>query len=113
MLVNARFCEAMLTSRCLCFYSSNLTSIVVVTVVMSTIQEAEGEDAAAEAVQAAGLKLYGRWQTDAWQPPVAEGGLVPKNEHGNVLCPPFAASLPKVRSVVVLWFADDAYREAS
>lgn len=40
------------------------------------------------------INLYGRWQTIPWVPPVAEGGVVPKNERGNVECPPLASSLP-------------------
>lgn len=42
-------------------------------------------------------RLYGRWQTAPWVPPTAEGGQVPKNERGNVLCPPLAFSLPTAR----------------
>ena len=42
-------------------------------------------------------KLYGDWQTDEWIPPKAEHGIVPKNERGNVLCPPLAYALPLVR----------------
>ena len=41
-------------------------------------------------------KLYGNWQTEEWIPPKAENGKVPKNEHGNVLCPPLAYALPRV-----------------
>lgn len=41
-------------------------------------------------------KLYGQWQTRPWAAPVAAGGLVPKNERGNVHAPPFAAALPVV-----------------
>ena len=41
-------------------------------------------------------KLYGDWQTDEWIPPKAEHGIVPKNERGNVLCPPLAYALPQV-----------------
>ncbi len=41
-------------------------------------------------------KLYGDWQTDEWIPPKAEHGIVPKNERGNVLCPPLAYALPLV-----------------
>lgn len=39
-------------------------------------------------------RLYGLWQTEEWEVPVAMDGLVPKNEHGNVHCPPLASSLP-------------------
>ncbi|GAU93568.1 hypothetical protein RvY_05493-2 [Ramazzottius varieornatus] len=28
--------------------------------------------------------LFGRWQTEDYTPPVAENGIVPRNEHGNV-----------------------------
>ena len=41
-------------------------------------------------------KLYGDWQTEEWILPKAENGRVPKNEHGNVLCPPLAFALPRV-----------------
>ena len=41
-------------------------------------------------------KLYGDWQTEEWIPPKAENGKVPKNERGNVLCPPLAYALPRV-----------------
>ncbi len=43
-------------------------------------------------------KLYGHWQTVEWIPPQAKDGVVPKNERGNVLCPPLAHALPLVRS---------------
>ncbi|KAK9858829.1 hypothetical protein WJX84_000716 [Apatococcus fuscideae] len=39
-------------------------------------------------------KLYGQWQTRVWAAPIASGGLVPKNERGNVHAPPFASALP-------------------
>lgn len=29
-------------------------------------------------------ELFGRWQTEEYDPPCAEDGIVPKNEHGNV-----------------------------
>ena len=38
--------------------------------------------------------LYGLWQTEAWMPPAAKDGVVPKNERGNVEVPPFAKALP-------------------
>lgn len=38
--------------------------------------------------------LYGVWQTDPWTAPRAEGGRVPRNERGNVECPPLVAALP-------------------
>lgn len=41
-------------------------------------------------------KMYGLWQTQAWVAPTAVGGVVPKNDRGNVHCPPFASELPKV-----------------
>lgn len=43
-----------------------------------------------------GTQLYGRWQTVEWVPPQAQNGTVPKNERGNVLCPPLAHALPLV-----------------
>ena len=39
-------------------------------------------------------RLYGEWQTAAWAPPAARGGVVPKNERGNVNVPPYAQALP-------------------
>lgn len=41
-------------------------------------------------------KMYGRWQTRQWEVPTAVGGIVPKNDRGNVHCPPLASELPKV-----------------
>ena len=41
-------------------------------------------------------KMYGSWQTQAWEARTAVGRVVPKNDRGNVHCPPFAAELPKV-----------------
>jgi hypothetical protein len=46
--------------------------------------------------------LYGLWQTEAWEPPPAVDGKVPRNEHGNVEVPPFAKSLPKGETCAVL-----------
>ena len=42
-----------------------------------------------------GVPLFGAWQTEAWKPEVAKDGKVPKNEYGNVLCPPFVPSVPE------------------
>lgn len=47
-------------------------------------------------------KLYGHWQTVEWIPPQAKDGIVPKNERGNVLCPPLAHALPLVISCTLL-----------
>jgi|AntAceMinimDraft_5_1070358.scaffolds.fasta_scaffold11248_2 xeroderma pigmentosum group C-complementing protein len=30
------------------------------------------------------IAVYGEWQTELWSPPAAVGGIVPKNERGNV-----------------------------
>ncbi|EFJ49372.1 hypothetical protein VOLCADRAFT_89729 [Volvox carteri f. nagariensis] len=60
--------------------------------------EAAGEGSAAAGAADGGgptINLYGRWQTDPWVPPVAEGGIVPKNERGNVECPPLVPELPR------------------
>lgn len=61
----------------------------------------EEEDAfkqgSASASAAKETRLYGRWQTVDWIPPQAKHGIVPKNERGNVLCPPLAHALPLVR----------------
>lgn len=40
------------------------------------------------------MELYGPWQTRAWAPPAAQNGIVPRNDHGNVEVPPFAAAVP-------------------
>ena len=37
-------------------------------------------------------RLYGNWQTDLV---VVEGGVIPRNSHGNVLCPPLVERLPE------------------
>lgn len=47
-------------------------------------------------------KMFGLWQTQAWVAPTAVGGVVPKNDRGNVHCPPFASELPKV-SLQAMW----------
>lgn len=49
---------------------------------------AEGEEAAEK------TKLYGDWQTEPYELPTAENGIVPKNERGQVDCPPFSHALP-------------------
>ena len=41
------------------------------------------------------LGLYGHWQTKKWRVPVAQNGIVPKNEFGKVDVPPLVPSLPK------------------
>ena len=40
------------------------------------------------------IELFGEWQTEAYTPPAAANGIVPKNERGNVEAPPFAKCLP-------------------
>ncbi len=47
-----------------------------------------------EAGGAPTVRLYGMWQTEAWAPPGASRGRVPRNERGNVEVPPFASALP-------------------
>lgn len=44
-------------------------------------------------------KMYGQWQTQQWEVPTAVDGAVPKNDRGNVHCPPLASELPKVGSL--------------
>ena len=39
--------------------------------------------------------FYGFWQTVEWRPAAAVGGVVPRNEHGNVEVPPFVSALPE------------------
>ncbi|KAK9845720.1 hypothetical protein WJX81_000463 [Elliptochloris bilobata] len=39
-------------------------------------------------------RLYGEWQTEAWVPPRAVGGIVPKDARGSVKVPPMSAGLP-------------------
>jgi xeroderma pigmentosum group C-complementing protein len=66
------------------------------------VQQELGEeiDASAAANGASGsggppeVKLYGYWQTQPWAPPVAQGGIVPKNDRGNVEVPPLVKALP-------------------
>lgn len=50
--------------------------------------------AAASSIEQPITKLYGFWQTEAWEAPVAVDGIVPKNERGNVEVPPLAQALP-------------------
>lgn len=40
-------------------------------------------------------RIYGVWQTRPWAAPAARGGQVPKNERGQVDCPPFSLALPE------------------
>eukprot|EP00210_Caulerpa_lentillifera_P007977 g7616.t1 len=40
-------------------------------------------------------ELYGYWQTEPWKCAVAENGIVPKNQFGNVEIPPMVKSLPE------------------
>ncbi|GFR39985.1 hypothetical protein Agub_g518, partial [Astrephomene gubernaculifera] len=54
-----------------------------------------GSDAAAAATTGPTVNLYGKWQTNAWEPPTAVDGIVPKNERGNVECPPLVPCLPR------------------
>ncbi|GMH36283.1 hypothetical protein BSKO_04151 [Bryopsis sp. KO-2023] len=42
----------------------------------------------------ANIALYGVWQTDDWERPIAENGVVPKNDYGNVEAPPLAFDVP-------------------
>lgn len=41
-----------------------------------------------------GVELYGIWQTDEYEPPVAIDGVVPKNDHGNAEVPPLVGCVP-------------------
>ncbi|KAF8070964.1 RAD4 [Scenedesmus sp. PABB004] len=61
-------------------------------------EQGGGASGAEQATQA----LYGLWQTEPWAPPAAVDGKVPRNEHGNVEAPPFAAALPEGTVHVVL-----------
>ena len=48
---------------------------------------AEGEMSPADAdraSEASEVRLYGRWQTIAYVPPTAQGGVVPRSSHGHV-----------------------------
>ena len=57
--------------------------------------EEEGSAAAGSApAEGPTSKLYGDWQTGPWHRPVAMDGIVPKNEFGNVECPPLLPELP-------------------
>lgn len=51
--------------------------------------------AAAAASEAGMNRMYGVWQTRPWAPPAARGGQVPKNERGQVDCPPYSLALPE------------------
>lgn len=61
----------------------------------------EGDDEAPASPKGPETHLYGLWQTQGWQAPVATDGVVPKNERGNVQVPPFAAALPEVRLLLL------------
>ena len=54
------------------------------------------EEPADQPAKAVNTSLYGEWQTEVWVAPEAKDGVVPKNERGNVMCPPLVPSLPKV-----------------
>eukprot|EP00891_Asterochloris_glomerata_P007608 jgi/Astpho2/7608/Aster-x0327 len=53
------------------------------------------EEPADQPAKAVNTSLYGEWQTEVWVAPEAKDGVVPKNERGNVMCPPLVPSLPK------------------
>ncbi len=80
----------------------------------ATADPAASTDAApsVQLTDAAVTKLYGKWQTQEWIPPAAENGVVPKNDKGNVLAPPFAAALPKVWPACCI-FTSHMYKYAS
>ena len=59
-------------------------------------QEAQEEQSVIPVPDALVTKMYGRWQTQQWKVPTAVGGIVPKNDRGNVHCPPLASELPTV-----------------
>lgn len=49
------------------------------------IEMASRDDCPADPARMPGdIALYGEWQTEPWTPPAAVGGLVPKNDRGNV-----------------------------
>jgi len=49
------------------------------------IEMASRDDCPADPARMSGdIALYGEWQTEPWTPPAAVGGLVPKNDRGNV-----------------------------
>jgi len=55
-------------------------------IVKSRAVPKEGEDLYREEgrKEAAMIELFGKWQTEEWQPPRAVGGIVPRNERGQV-----------------------------
>lgn len=59
-------------------------------------EEVQEEQSVIPVPDALVTKMYGRWQTQQWEVPTAVGGIVPKNDRGNVHCPPLASELPKV-----------------
>lgn len=52
------------------------------------------ESACVQEADAPTTDLFGAWQTRELVLPVAENGIVPKNDRGNVEAPPFAKALP-------------------
>ncbi|KAK9805417.1 hypothetical protein WJX73_002963 [Symbiochloris irregularis] len=55
----------------------------------------EGDEETPASPKGPETHLYGLWQTQGWQAPVAMDGIVPKNDRGNVHVPPFASALPQ------------------
>lgn len=39
--------------------------------------------------------MFGLWQTEPWRPASVVEGRVPRNEYGNIECPPFVPALPE------------------
>lgn len=60
------------------------------------MQEGDDEGPAASPNKGPETQLFGLWQTQGWQAPIAVDGVVPKNDRGNVHVPPFASALPQV-----------------
>ncbi|GAX72825.1 hypothetical protein CEUSTIGMA_g280.t1 [Chlamydomonas eustigma] len=55
-----------------------------------TLEDTAGE----EGLSGPTIDLFGDWQTEPWKRPAATDGIVPKNERGNVECPPLLPALP-------------------
>ena len=78
--------------------------------VKAEVEEGQEEPAVIPMPDAMVTKMYGRWQTQQWQVPTAVGGVVPKNDRGNVHCPPLASELPKVcHTIASVSFAHEIF----
>ena len=56
---------------------------------------ADAADEAGAVRGSTGSPLFGLWQTEPWRPASVVEGRVPRNEYGNIECPPFVPALPE------------------